>query len=142
MELSGMEWWAIIGVALIIIEIFAVSFFFLFFGIGALATSLLAFTGIADDLTSQLIVFLLVSGLSILAFRKQVLESFRRKGEKYTEMVKEKAKVSKAFEKGEGKVFFRGADWMAFTNENQSLHEGDTVVITKVDGIRLEVKPV
>lgn len=137
-----MEWWAILGVALIVIEIFAVSFFFLFFGIGALATSLLTFTGIADDLSSQLIIFLIVSGVSILAFRKQVLESFRRKGENYKEMVEEKAKVSKSFEKGEGKVFFRGADWMAFTSAEQSLSEGDTVVITKVDGIKLEVKPI
>ncbi|SOE20577.1 hypothetical protein SAMN06298216_1065 [Spirosomataceae bacterium TFI 002] len=142
MELSNMEWWAIIGVALIIIEIFAVSFFFLFFGIGALATSLLAYTGIADDLSSQLIVFLLVSGVSILAFRKQVLESFRRKGENYQEMVKEKAKVSKTFENGEGKVFFRGADWMAFTKSETEFKEGESVIITKVDGIKLEVKAV
>jgi membrane protein implicated in regulation of membrane protease activity len=56
-------------------------------------------------------------------------------------MVKEKAKVSKSFENGEGKVFFRGADWMAFTKSDTEFKEGETVIIAKVDGIKLEVKP-
>ncbi|MCR9065086.1 MAG: NfeD family protein [Cytophagales bacterium] len=142
MELSNVEIWAILGVIFLIAEIFAVSFFFMFFGLGALATTILTYLDITPDLVSQVISFIAVSGGSLLLFRKQLLEMFNRKGETYTEMVNEKAKVSMDIpQNGEGKVFYRGADWIAEALNKEAIKAGSQVLIRKVDGIKLIVEP-
>lgn len=140
MELSSVEWWMILGVVCIIIEIFAVSFFFLFFGVGALLTALFSYLGLVDSLTMQLFIFATVTGLSTLAFRKQVMKAFESKGEEYQEMVNELAKVTETIlPGGQGKVFFRGADWLAYSDQTAPLESGTLVKIVLVDGIKLKV---
>jgi membrane protein implicated in regulation of membrane protease activity len=142
MELSNLEIWVIMGVALLIIEIFSVSFFAVFFGLGALVTALLTYINLTNDTAVQIVTFLIVSVVSLLFFRKQILESFHKKGEQYSELVNEKAKVSTAIPaKGEGKVFYRGSDWIAEATSEVAIPEGNMVKITKVDGIRLLVEP-
>ena len=141
MGLSSIEWWMIIGVICIIVEIFAVSFFFLFFGIGALLTALFSHLGFVDSLPMQLLIFSLITGVSTLLFRKQMLKAFKSKGEEYREMISEKAKVTETIgAKTEGKVYFRGASWIAYSDEVEPIIEGETVEIIEVNGIKLKVK--
>jgi inner membrane protein len=141
MELSNLEIWVILGVALLIIEIFSVSFFAVFFGVGALATALLTYLKFTNDSIVQVVVFLTVSIVSLLFFRKQILASFHKKGEQYSELINEKAKVSTAIPaKGEGKVFYRGSDWIAEGISGQAIAKGSSILIKKVDGIKLMVE--
>jgi membrane protein implicated in regulation of membrane protease activity len=141
MELGASEIWAIAGIILLIVEILAISFFFMFFGLGALATALLSFLEVTSDLTSQVIAFLVVSLGSMMLFRKQIKELFNRRGGEYSEIINERAKVSVAIPaKGEGKVFFRGADWIAENLKRESIEAGEQVVIRKIDGIKLLVE--
>lgn len=141
MELSSLEIWVILGVILLLIEIFSVSFFAVFFGVGALVTALLTYLQFTNDLVTQIIAFLVVSVVSLLVFRKQILESFNRKGENYSELVNERANVSKEIPaKGVGKVFYRGSDWIAEAVNEIAIPKGATVLIKKVDGIRLIVE--
>ncbi|MFT5885220.1 MAG: hypothetical protein ACI9IP_001680 [Arcticibacterium sp.] len=141
MELSHIEIWVILGVALLVIEIFSVSFFAIFFGVGALVTALITYFGLTTEVVPQIITFLVVSIGALLVFRKQILESFSKKGEQYSELLNEKAKVSVAIpSKGEGKVFYRGADWIAGALSESAIDKGATVLIRKVDGIRLMVE--
>ncbi len=141
MELGASEIWAIAGIILLIVEILAISFFFMFFGLGALATALLSFLEVTPDLTSQVIAFLVVSLGSMMLFRKQMKELFNRRGGEYSEIINERAKVSVAIPaKGEGKVFFRGADWIAENLKRESIEAGEQVVIRKIDGIKLLVE--
>jgi membrane protein implicated in regulation of membrane protease activity len=141
MELSHIEIWVILGVALLVIEIFSVSFFAIFFGVGALVTALITYFGLTTEVVPQIITFLAVSIGALLVFRKQILESFSKKGEQYSELLNEKAKVSVAIPaKGEGKVFYRGADWIAGALSESAIDKGATVLIRKVDGIRLMVE--
>jgi hypothetical protein len=141
MELSNLEIWVILGVGLLIIEILSVSFFAVFFGVGALFTAVLTYFEFTNDWLSQIIAFLIVSVGSLLVFRKKILESFFRKGENYSELLNERAKVSSAIPaKGEGKVFYRGSDWIAEGISGQAIAKGSTILIKKVDGIRLIVE--
>ena len=141
MEIGASEIWAIAGIILLIVEILAISFFFMFFGLGALATALLSYLDVTPDLTSQVISFLVVSLGSMLLFRKQLRELFNRKGGEYKEMVDERAKVSVTIPaKGEGKVFYRGADWIAENLKPEAIEAGAQVIIKKVDGIKLLVE--
>jgi membrane protein implicated in regulation of membrane protease activity len=141
MELSHIEIWVILGVALLILEIFSVSFFAIFFGVGAIVTALLTYLRLTIEVIPQIITFLVVSTGALLVFRKQILESFSKKSEQYSELLNEKAKVSMAIPaKGEGKVFYRGADWIAEALSESAIAKGATVLIRKVDGIRLLVE--
>ena len=142
MELSNLEIWVILGVGLLIIEIFSVSFFSVFFGVGALATALLTYLELTNDTVSQIIAFLIISVISLFFFRKQILESFNKTGENYSELINERAKVSTAIPaKGEGKVFYRGSDWIAEATSDVAIPKGSTIIIKHVDGIRLLVEP-
>jgi membrane protein implicated in regulation of membrane protease activity len=143
MELANTEIWAIIGVVMMIIEIFAVSFFFLFVGIGALMTALLSWMGITDSLIAQLIVFSVISAASMFIFRKKLQQSLDDKGSDYNEFKGEKAKViSPISPNSDGKVFFRGADWIAYSDSSEEIPVNSPVSIKKADGIRLLVEKV
>ncbi|WP_341227202.1 NfeD family protein [uncultured Arcticibacterium sp.] len=141
MELSSLEIWVILGVIFLIVEIFSVSFFAVFFGVGALVTALLTYLELTNDLITQVIAFLVVSAGSLVVFRKQILTAFNKSGENYTELVNERANVSAAIPaKGEGKVFYRGSDWIAEAVTDIAIPKGAKVLIKKVDGIRLIVE--
>lgn len=143
MELANTEVWAIIGVVMMVIEIFAVSFFFLFVGIGALMTALLSWMGITDSLIAQLIVFSVISAASMFIFRKKLQKSFNDKGSDYNEFKGEKAKViSPILPNRDEKVFFRGADWIAYSNSSEEILVNSTVSIKKANGIRLLVEKI
>lgn len=141
MELSNTEIWVIIGVLMMILEIFAVSFFFLFFGVGALVTALFTWVGVTDSLTIQLVIFSVISAASMLIFRKKLRQSFNQKSGNYNEFKGEKATViSPISPSNDGKVFFRGTDWIAYTEENQEIPINSSVSIKKANGIRLLVE--
>lgn len=135
--------WIVVGVVLLILEALTVSFFSLFFGIGALITALLVYMDVTPDTASQLLVFGLASMGSLLIFRKRLLLLFEKSKHEYNEFEGEVANVSTAIPpNGEGKVFYRGAEWIAFSNFGQMIDKNTKVKITKVDGIRLKVEPV
>ena len=135
--------WVVIGVGLLILEIFTVSFYSIFFGIGALVTAFLVYLGVADDLTSQIVIFGLSSMVSLLFFRKRILELFTKDSIEFKEIVDEFAKVSVEIPaQGEGKVFYRGSDWIAYQKDGKSIALNAKVVIKKIDGIKLIVESV
>jgi membrane protein implicated in regulation of membrane protease activity len=41
---------------------------------------------------------------------------------------------------GEGRIFYRGAEWMAVSNNNVPIEAGSKVTIVKADGIKLLVE--
>ncbi|MDT4875855.1 hypothetical protein FQZ97_1112530 [compost metagenome] len=134
--------WIILGVALLITEVLSVSFYSIFFGIGALITALFIYLGFADDLTAQLLIFGVASMGSLLIFRKRLLEVFDKNSKEFKEIVDDFAKVSTPIPPhGEGKVFYRGADWIAYSNADQSIEKNARVRIRKIDGIKLIVDP-
>jgi membrane protein implicated in regulation of membrane protease activity len=121
---------------LLILEIFTTSFYAIFFGIGALVTSLFVYLGLAEELSTQIIIFVLSSIVSLLFFRKRILELFTKNSSEFKEIIDEYAKVSKEIPaNGEGKVFYRGSD-------GKLIKEGTKVLIKKIDGIKLIVEEV
>lgn len=134
--------WVVIGVALLIAEVLSVSFYSIFFGMGALVTALFIYLGITPDLTSQLLVFGIASMGSLMIFRNKLLEVFNKNTKEFKEIIDDFAKVSTSIPAhGEGKVFYRGADWIAYSHANQIIDKDARVKIKKIDGIKLIVEP-
>lgn len=135
--------WAIIGVILIIAEVATMSFVLIFFGLGALLTALLAWSGITPGLGSQLLVFAISSLAMLAALRRFAKNLFFSKADASQDSIGQRAQVSKPISHGaDGAVTFRGTEWIAFSDSSETILAGSTVEITGSEGIRLKVRRV
>ena len=142
MDLSLPQIWLIVGLIMLIAELVSVLLVFVFFAIGALFTSLLAAVGLLTSTESQIIAFSVISIVSMLVLRKHARRLLDRKGAaEYTEFVGETAMVIKDIPAdGEGKIYYRGAEWKANSGNHNLIAAGSKVIIKKADGIILIVE--
>lgn len=141
MEISPTQVWVIIGTAMLIAELLSVSFVFAFLGVGAFVTAMLTWTGILPAISEQLLCFSIVSVVSLFGLRKPLRTLIKRgKSLEYSEYVGDKATVVKAIPiQGEGRIFYRGTEWIAIAKNGQEIHKGKQVIIKELDGIKLIV---
>ncbi len=142
MEISPTQIWIIIGSAMLIAELLSVSFVFAFLSVGAFATAILTWIGVVPTLNAQLFCFSIVSVISLFALRKPLKGLLKRhdKSLEYSEYVGDKATVVERIpSEGEGKVFYRGTEWIALSQHKEEIHKGKSVVIKQLDGIKLIV---
>jgi membrane protein implicated in regulation of membrane protease activity len=149
--MSGLEWiiWTVLGVVLIIAEVFTPGFVLLWFGIGSLAA---AFTGlIGFSLPFHFLVFIVVSVGLTAASRTIFVNYFSRErtGSDLKSGVdalpgKVGTVVSSsngALNEGAVKVF--GSTWTAFPAEGEDpLEAGDRVQVERVQGASIYVRRV
>ncbi|CAG5070733.1 hypothetical protein DYBT9623_03245 [Dyadobacter sp. CECT 9623] len=142
MDLSLPQIWLIVGLIMLLAELVSVLLVFVFFAIGALLTSLLTVIGILPTTESQILAFSAISLVSLLVLRKHARKLLDRTGNSgYTEFVGETAMVIKDIPNdGEGKIYYRGAEWKALANNHSSIPAGSKVVIKKTEGIVLIVE--
>jgi inner membrane protein len=142
MELSLPQIWLIVGLIMLLAELLSVLLVFVFFAIGALLTSLLALIGLLPDTESQILAFSAISLISLLVLRKHARRLLHRGDQSgYSEFVGETALVIKDIpNNGEGKIYYRGAEWKAVSTDRDPIPAGSKVVITKTDGIVLIVE--
>lgn len=138
--------WMILGVGLIVAEIFTLGFVLLWFGIGAIAAALVGLLG--GGLFLQFLVFAIVS-VALTAMSRTILARYFQHDDK--NMVKTgvdslPGKVGTVVEpsKGvmnEGAVKVFGSTWTAFPVEGESaLLEGEKVEVVEVKGSSVYVR--
>lgn len=145
--------WFIAGVVFFLLEFAIPGFIIFFFGVGAWVVAIAAVFGL-DNLTIQLLIFVVVSILSLVIFRRKGKSIFRGKEKTFNsidddkldeyieDMLGKKAKVISDIIPGDisGKVEFRGTQWKADADEE--IKAGAIVEITGRDNITLKVKEV
>ncbi|GAB3334651.1 hypothetical protein GCM10027299_43020 [Larkinella ripae] len=134
--------WAILGLAFLIAELVSVGFVFAFLGVGALVTALLTWFGVTPEISGQLLSFSAVTLITLVAGRKPLRRWFesRTKKQEYKEYVGDRAKVTQTIPAhGEGRIFYRGTEWIAVSETDESILAGIQVVIRRMDGIRAVV---
>jgi len=133
----------IIGIFFIIIEIFDPAFFFIAFGVGAIATGLLClFNWFGGQIVLQIFVFAVISFIAFLLSRKlgkKVLSHptsetnvFALKGK--TGLVTSVIPVD-----GKGYVKIGGEEWPAIHENNLRIELSTKVVVTGIEGNKLIV---
>jgi len=145
MDLSPTNVWIIVAALTLIIELMSVSVVFVFLTIGALITALLTWLGVVSGLNAQLLCFSVVSVLSMVLLRKPFKFWLKKSdnGTEYSEYLGDKATVIKAIpDQDEGRVFYRGTEWIALSEDQKAIETGKLVVIQALDGIKLIVKEV
>jgi membrane protein implicated in regulation of membrane protease activity len=143
MDLSLPQIWLIVGLVMLVAELLSVVLVFVFFAIGAFVTAALAAMGLLPTIEIQILVFSSISLISLLVFRKHArrLLDHRGKSFEYHEFVGETAMVIRDIPvSGEGKIYYRGAEWKAVSMHHRPIIAGSKVVITRADGIVLSVE--
>jgi membrane protein implicated in regulation of membrane protease activity len=140
--------WFIIGLLLLVIELFGLSLIIGFFGIGAWITSLILL-GVDVGFSTQLVIFVSSSLLSLITLRKLLKNKFfdgKLTGDSDTQELKDefighRVEVEESIAPNKkGKVSFKGSSWMALSDEH--IKKGEMAEIIGVNSIQLTVKSV
>lgn len=145
--------WFVAGVVFFLAEMAIPGFIIFFFGLGAWVVGVATLLGL-ENLTIQLIIFIVVSVLSLILFRNKSKTIFRGREKTFEpkddkmlndfieDIRGKKATVTVDIIPGEisGKVEFRGTSWKA--DSDVEIKSGTVVEIVNKDNITLKVKPV
>lgn len=138
------QFWALIGVLCLILELTSGDFFIMCFSIGAFITALVAAFG--TSFTVQLIVFAIASLLCLLFVRPLALKYFHRKDpdrpSNVDAMVGRRGVVTEAIpERGHGRVKIDGDSWKACGVDDMAIDKGTRVEVTDINSIIITVQP-
>ncbi len=138
--------WLIIALVTFIIEIFSNTFVFLCFCIGCLCSALtVVFT---DNIIIQLIVFAVVTLLSLLFIRPLMKKVFFKYSDKQKLNVEAlEGQIGRVVEeinsqKHSGRVFVYGDDWKAVSEDNSIIAVDSQIEVVRVDCNILIVKQI
>lgn len=142
MDLTLPQIWLIVGLVMLLAELVSVLLVFVFFAVGALLTSLLTTVGLLPTTESQILAFSAISLVSLLVLRKHARNLLeRRSAAEYSEFTGETAMVIRDIPgNGEGRIYYRGAEWKAVSETHENIPAGSKVVIKKTEGIVLIVE--
>ena len=140
-----MEWWLWLagGLALVVAELATSGFFIIFFGVGALAVGVLKLLNVVDSLTTELLLFSVLSVLSLGLFRNRLQARIQPPPPSNVDsLVGVLAIVQESLSPGVvGKVEVRGSTWSARNTSDVTLSPGQRARVAAVDGLTLAVIP-
>jgi membrane protein implicated in regulation of membrane protease activity len=136
--------WIALGLLLILSELLATSIIAVFLGLGALAAGIALQLGWADGLTAQLVIFSLVSLITLLLARRKLKLWFvgetrnaKNSNQHFQQEIGQRVEVTEDFVKGAGRVSLNGVHWDAYSEDK--LKKGDIAWVTANRGIQLFV---
>ena len=137
--------WVIISILCLILELSSGDFFILCFAIGAAVSAIVA--GCGATLTWQIILFAVVSALSLLLVRPALIRKLhkpqRERLSNAEAMIGQEGRVSENIEAGGyGRVAIDGDDWKARSADGSAIDKDVRVRVVKMDSIILTVEPV
>ena len=137
--------WVIISIVCLILELSSGDFFILCFAIGAAVSSI--FAGCGANVTWQIIIFAVVSALSLLLVRpaliKKLNKPHRERLSNAEAMIGQQGRVSERIEaNGYGRVAIDGDDWKAVSADGGAIEKDERVRVVKMDSIILTVEPI
>ncbi len=137
--------WIIISILCLILELSSGDFFILCFAIGSAVAAIVAGCGLS--LTWQIIIFAVVSALSLLLVRPALIRKLHKPSKERLSnaeaMIGREGRVTEEIEaNGYGRVAIDGDDWKARSREGIAIAKGARVRVVKMDSIILTVVPV
>ncbi len=139
--------WIILGVGLIIAEVFTLGFVLFWFGIGALAAAFVGFLGLG--FLWQFLVFALVSSVLTAMSRTIFAKYFSHGDENAVKMGMDAlpGQIGMVISDSKGalneaavKVY--GSTWTAFPIDDETLTEGEKVEVVRVQGSSIYVRKI
>ena len=138
------QFWAVICMLCLILELFSGDFFLMCFAIGALVSAIVSVIG--TGFYSQLLIFAVVSLLSVFFVRPFALKYLHRGEGRLSNaeaLIGRVGTVSTTIaEHGYGRVALDGDDWKAAAVNGQEIAKGEKVRIVSMDSIIVNVERV
>lgn len=131
--------WFIIGLGLIIAEIFSLTLVLLFFGCAAFVVALLKLVGL-NNLQYELVVFAVVGLASLLIFRRRIKGSMHQTQDLEIDRQGTFTLSAPVPPQGEATVQYQGTTWTAVNRTSVPLSAGAPVRIVATEGIKLIVE--
>ena len=137
--------WVIISIVCLILELSSGDFFILCFAIGAAVAAIIA--GCGASLTWQIIVFAIVSALSLLLVRPALIKKLHKPHKERLSnaeaMIGQQGRVSEPIVAGGyGRVAIDGDDWKAKSVDGSAIDKDVRVRVVKMESIIITVEPV
>lgn len=143
MNIAWWHWFAL-GLILIALEMAAAGgFYIIFFGIAAVIIGVLVLAGVGGSIWVQLLLFSILSIVSLLFFRTPVMRWLKldRDGVDVDSLVGETAVAKEVIEPGAiGRVELRGTAWTARNRGREPLTTGTRCIVVGVDRLTLFVE--
>jgi membrane protein implicated in regulation of membrane protease activity len=146
MPLDSQTVWLLVGVLLILAEFFAPGVIIVFFGVGAILTSITTWLGWTPGIGSQAAVFATTSVVLLFGLRRYVKKWFVGKvadpnGATDDDFTGREARVVTELpgRGGDGLVEIKGANWKA--RSDAAIAAGETVIIERREGLTFHVRP-
>jgi inner membrane protein len=137
--------WLVLGLLLVVAEMAASGgFYIIFFGIGAIVVGLLASFELAGPIWMQLMLFSLISVVSLTGFRRRLLKWMQvdPQAPAVDTLVGEIGVASEDLAPGViGRVELRGTPWSARNMTSTVVARGARCRVVGVDGLTVEVEP-
>ncbi len=139
--ISSVIFWMTLAIILAVFEILTLGLSTIWFALGALFAFFAALCGASIPL--QIVIFILISVLSLLLVRPLSVKYFNNKITKTNidALIGRKVQVTKDIDnaKEQGTVTLEGTTWNARSTTDELISKGDTVVIQRVEGNKLFV---
>lgn len=138
------SYWLILALFFMVLEAFTVGFLVFWFGVGAL---LALFTSlITDNMIIQSTVFIVSSTLLLFATKPLVAKITKNDKEVKTNVysvINKKGKVIVDIDPDDstGQVKIAGDVWSAKSANNKRIPKGTNVIVEKIEGVKVIVKP-
>ena len=137
--------WVIVSIVCLILELSSGDFFILCFAIGAAMSAIVA--GCGASLTVQIIVFAVVSDLSLLLVRPALIKKLHKPNRERLSnadaMIGQEGRVSEPIEAGGyGRVAIDGDDWKAQSADGSAIEKNVRVRVIKMESIIVTVEPI
>lgn len=134
--------WLVMVAVMLVIEIFTLGLTTIWFSLGAVAAAVAA--GVGAPLWVQILLFSVVSVVIMILVRPFAMKVMNRDRIKTNieEVVGGQAEVIEAIDnqKEQGRVRFRGVEWMARSADGSTIAVGTVVTVEAVSGVKLLVK--
>lgn len=137
--------WVIVSIICLILELSSGDFFILCFAIGAAVAAIVAGCGLT--VTWQIIIFAVVSALSLLLVRPALVKKLHKPQKERLSnaeaMIGREGRVTEDIEAGGyGRIAVDGDNWKAVSADGSAINTGTRVRITKMESIIATVEPV
>lgn len=133
--------WAVIGLVLLGFELFTGTFVLLFFAVGAFFTALLTWIGLLESQAVQVVVFTILSGGGLLAFKDKLRRGWGGKAQELHGDVGASIMLDADIPlHGTCEVQYQGSRWIAVNESGRALVKGESARVARTDGVKLILK--
>lgn len=135
--------WFVLGVMLLILEMFSGTFVLVFISLGCFGAGLISFLpNFATSQTVQIIVCSMITVVGTLGFRKPLQNKMLKSLSLKSDIGKEIVIDHHVEPHSNGRISYQGSSWQVTNLDADVLKRGDRVIIVGVDGNTLLIRKV